>query len=118
MIFRKRVAGINYQWCKFAHFHVVNIGVLRARGAEVVYHDPFVPEVTFDHAYTIGDAEPLTNNELTDELLKECDCTIICTEHSNIDYTKVCDLAPLIVDTRNALSEDHRNGSAAKIVRL
>jgi UDP-N-acetyl-D-glucosamine dehydrogenase len=94
------------------------IDLLRARGAEVVYHDPFVPEVTFDHAYTIGDAEPLTNNELTDELLKECDCTIICTEHSAIDYTKVCELAPLIVDTRNALSEDHRNGSAAKIVRL
>jgi len=94
------------------------IDLLRARGADVVYHDPFVPEVTFDHAYTIGDAEPLTNNELTDELLKECDCTIICTEHSAIDYTKVCELAPLIVDTRNALSEDHRNGSAAKIVRL
>jgi UDP-N-acetyl-D-glucosamine dehydrogenase len=94
------------------------IDLLRARGAEVVYHDPFVPEVTFDHAYTIGDAEPLTNNELTDELLKECDCTIICTEHSTIDYGKVCELAPLIVDTRNALSEDHRNGSAAKIVRL
>jgi UDP-N-acetyl-D-glucosamine dehydrogenase len=94
------------------------IDLLRSRGAEVVYHDPFVPEVTFDHAYTIGDAEPLTNNELTDDLLKECDCTIICTEHSNIDYMKVCELAPLIVDTRNALSEDHRNGSAAKIVRL
>jgi UDP-N-acetyl-D-glucosamine dehydrogenase len=32
------------------------IDLLRARGAEVSYHDPFVPEVTFDHAYTIGDA--------------------------------------------------------------
>jgi UDP-N-acetyl-D-glucosamine dehydrogenase len=94
------------------------IDLLRARGADVVYHDPFVPEVTFDHAYTIGDAEPLTNKDLTDELIRECDCTIICTEHSNIDYGKVCQLAPLIVDTRNALSEDHRNGSAAKIVRL
>ena len=94
------------------------IDLLRAKGAEVVYHDPFVPEVTFDHAYTIGDAEPLQNNELTDDLLRECDCTIICTEHSNIDYKKVCDLAPLIVDTRNALNEDIRNGSSAKIVRL
>ncbi|MBP9664866.1 MAG: nucleotide sugar dehydrogenase, partial [Pyrinomonadaceae bacterium] len=34
---------------------------LRADGAEVVYHDPFVAEVTFDHAYTIGDGEPLKN---------------------------------------------------------
>lgn len=94
------------------------IDLLRARGAEVVYHDPFVPEVTFDHAYTIGDAEPLRNSELSDELLKECDCTIICTEHSTIDYKKVCELAPMIVDTRNALNEDIRNGSSAKIVRL
>jgi UDP-N-acetyl-D-glucosamine dehydrogenase len=94
------------------------IDLLRAKGAEVVYHDPFVPEVTFDHAYTIGDAEPLKNSELTDQLLQDCDCTIICTEHSNIDYKKVCDLAPLIVDTRNALNEDIRNGSSAKIVRL
>jgi UDP-N-acetyl-D-glucosamine dehydrogenase len=94
------------------------IDLLRAKGAEVVYHDPFVPEVTFDHAYTIGDAEPLKNSELTDQLLQECDCTIICTEHSAIDYKKVCALAPLIVDTRNALNEDIRNGSSAKIVRL
>ena len=94
------------------------IDLLRSRGAEVVYHDPFVPEVTFDHAYTIGEAEPLTNNELTDDLIRECDCTIICTEHSAVDYAKVCELAPLIVDTRNALNEDIRNGSAAKIVRL
>ena len=94
------------------------IDLLRAKGAEVVYHDPFVPEVTFDHAYTIGEAEPLTNSELTDQLLKDSDCAIICTEHSGIDYKKVCELAPLIVDTRNALNEDIRNGSSAKIVRL
>jgi len=94
------------------------IDLLRSRGAEVVYHDPFVPEVTFDHAYTIGEAEPLTNSELTDDLIRQCDCTIICTEHSGVDYAKVCELAPLIVDTRNALNEDMRNGSAAKIVRL
>ena len=35
------------------------IDLLRSRGADVVYHDEFVPEVTFDHAYTIGDGEPL-----------------------------------------------------------
>src|SRR5215203_302560 len=46
------------------------IDLLRARGAEVSYHDPFVPEVTFDHAYTIGDAEPLRNCELTDEIVR------------------------------------------------
>lgn len=94
------------------------IDLLRSRGADLVYHDPFVPEVTFDHAYTIGDAEPLYNSELTDDLIKNSDCVIICTEHSNIDYKHICEIAPLIVDTRNALSPDVRNGSKAKVVRL
>jgi len=94
------------------------IDLLRARGAEVSYHDPFVPEVTFDHAYTIGDAEPLLNQELTDEIIRDSDCVIICTEHSGIDYRGICEKAKLIVDTRNALNENVRNGSKATIVRL
>ena len=94
------------------------IDLLRARGADLVYHDPFVPEVTFDHAYTIGDGEPLHSQELTDDLVKNADCIIICTGHSDIDYHRICENARLIVDTRNALNEHERNGSKAKIVRL
>ncbi|CAN5498641.1 nucleotide sugar dehydrogenase [soil metagenome] len=94
------------------------IDLLRSRGAEVVYHDPFVPEVHFDHAYTIGDGEPLYNMDLTDDLIKSSDCVVICTEHSGVDYNRVCELAPVIVDTRNALDEKTRNKSKAKIVRL
>jgi UDP-N-acetyl-D-glucosamine dehydrogenase len=94
------------------------IDLLRSCGADLVYHDPFVPEVTFDHAYTIGDGEPLRNHELTDDLIRNSDCVIICTEHSGVDYHRICELAGLIVDTRNALSENIRNGSKAKIVRL
>ncbi len=94
------------------------IDLLRAQGAEVVYHDGFVPEVTFDHAYTIGDGEPLYNQELTDDLLASADCAVICTEHSDVDYGRVCELSKVIVDTRNALKEDMREASKAKIVRL
>lgn len=94
------------------------IDLLRAKGAEVSYHDPYVPEVTFDHAYTIGDGEPLYNQELTDDAISGADCVVICTEHSTVDYNRVCQRSSLIVDTRNALKEDHRNGSKAKIVRL
>jgi len=94
------------------------IDLLRSRGADVFYHDPFVSEVTFDHAYTIGDGEPLRNQELTDDLVKGSDCVVICTAHSTVDYERLCANAKLIVDTRNALSEDHRNGSKAKIIRL
>ena len=94
------------------------IDLLRSRGADVIYHDPFVPEVTFDHAYTIGDGEPLYNTELTDDLIKGSDCVVICTDHSEVNYHRVCELASLIVDTRNALSVDVRNGSKAKVIRL
>ena len=94
------------------------IDLLRADGADVYYHDPFVAEVTFDHAYTIGDGDPLYNNELTDELIAGSDCVIICTEHSPVDYDRVCELAPLVVDTRNALSAETRGESKARIVRL
>ncbi|HMS39062.1 MAG TPA: nucleotide sugar dehydrogenase [Pyrinomonadaceae bacterium] len=94
------------------------IDLLRSRGAEVVYHDDFVEEVTFDHAYTIGDGEPLYNQELTNELISSSDCVVICTEHSGVDYKRVCELSKVIVDTRNALKEEIRNESKAKIVRL
>ena len=94
------------------------IDLLRSRGAEVVYHDDFVEEVTFDHSYTIGDGEPLYNQELTDELLQSADCVVICTEHSGVDYNRVCELSKVIVDTRNALKEETRDASKAKIVRL
>ncbi|MBK8148664.1 MAG: nucleotide sugar dehydrogenase [Acidobacteria bacterium] len=94
------------------------IDLLRSRGADVVYHDAFVPEVTFDHSYHIGVGDPLYNLDLTDELLESADCVVICTEHSEVDYTRVCRLSKVIVDTRNALSEDIRNGSSAKVIRL
>ncbi len=94
------------------------IDLFRAKGAEVFYHDPFVPEVTFDHAYTIGDGEPLYNQDLTDELIESADCIVICTNHKTVDYTRVMELSDLIVDTRNALDKDMRERSKAKIVRL
>jgi UDP-N-acetyl-D-glucosamine dehydrogenase len=94
------------------------IDLLRSRGANVVYHDSFVPEVTFDHSYHIGDGDPLYNLELTDELLESADCVVICTEHTTVDYRRVCRLASVIVDTRNALNEEIRNGSSAKVIRL
>jgi UDP-N-acetyl-D-glucosamine dehydrogenase len=94
------------------------IDLLRSRGADLVYHDPFVPEITFDHAYTIDKGGPLTNTALTDDLIRGSDCVIICTDHSGVDYKKICEMASLIVDTRNALGEEVRNGSKARIVRL
>jgi UDP-N-acetyl-D-glucosamine dehydrogenase len=91
---------------------------LRAKGANVRYHDPFVGEVRFDDAHTDAGGEPLQSVSLTNEELKSADCVIIVTDHSEIDYKRVCSLASLIVDTRNALNGDVRRESTARIIRL
>jgi len=91
---------------------------LRAKGADVRYHDPFVQEVRFDDAHTEGGGESLESVPLTDEELRSSDCVIIVTDHSEIDYGRVCSLTPLIVDTRNALNGQLRRESKARVIRL
>jgi UDP-N-acetyl-D-glucosamine dehydrogenase len=91
---------------------------LRAKGAVVRYHDPFVSEVRFDDSHTEAGGEPLQSVPLTEEEMRAADCCVIVTDHSDIDYKQVCALSKLIVDTRNALSRDLRKESCAKIVRL
>lgn len=69
--------------------------LLAERGAEVVYHDPYIP------AFREDDVEwrsvPLTEAEL-----KAADCVVIVTDHSTIDYPWVVETTGLVVDTRNA----------------
>jgi UDP-N-acetyl-D-glucosamine dehydrogenase len=91
---------------------------LRAKGASVRYHDPFVKELNFDDAHIEASGEPLTSVPLTDEELSNTDCLIIVTDHSDIDYKRVCAGTSLIVDTRNALSGEVRRNSTARIIRL
>ncbi|MDT5159106.1 MAG: UDP-N-acetyl-D-glucosamine dehydrogenase [Acidobacteriota bacterium] len=91
---------------------------LRAKGALVRYHDPFVAEVRFDDAHTQSGGEPLQSVALTDEELRGSDCSVIVTDHTGVDYGRVCALSKLIVDTRNALSRDLRRDSCARVVRL
>jgi UDP-N-acetyl-D-glucosamine dehydrogenase len=91
---------------------------LRAKGAQVSYHDEYVSEIRFDDAHTESAGEPLQSTALTDDELKAADCVVIVTDHSTVDYARVCALSTLIVDTRNALSGDLRRKSCARIIRL
>src|SRR5258705_9508440 len=91
---------------------------LRSKGCDVQYHDPFVREVRFDDAHAAVNSEPLSSVELTDEEIKAADCVVIVTDHSQVDYRRVIDLAQLVVDTRNALNGELRKGRAARIIRL
>jgi nucleotide sugar dehydrogenase len=94
------------------------IDLLRAKGARVSYHDPFVSEVRFDDAHTQGGGDPLQSSALTDEELRASDCVVIVTDHSPINYRRITELAPLIVDTRNALNGELRRESKARVIRL
>ena len=91
---------------------------LRAKGAEVRYHDPYIAELSFGEAHTEGGGEPLRSIELTDEEVRGADCCVIVTDHSGVDYRRLCELSRVIVDTRNALGRELRRESCAKIVRL
>jgi len=91
---------------------------LRQKGCDVRYHDPYVVELHFEETHTEGDDEPLASVELSDAEVRAADCVVIVTNHSQIDYQRVVDLAPLIVDTRNALNGELRSRSSARIIRL
>jgi UDP-N-acetyl-D-glucosamine dehydrogenase len=91
---------------------------LRSKGCDVRYHDPFVSNVRFDDAHAEGSGEPLSSVDLTEDEIRTSDCVVIVTNHSGIDYARVIELAPLVVDTRNALNGDLRRGSRARIIRL
>lgn len=63
-------------------------------GADVAYHDPYVPELV------IGDHH-LSSISLTQENLQTVDCVVIVTPHSTIDWDLVIEKSKLIIDTRN-----------------
>ena len=50
--------------------------------------------------------------------MRAADCCVIVTDHSGVDYGRLCELSKLIVDTRNALGRDLRRASRARVIRL
>ncbi|HET7177381.1 MAG TPA: nucleotide sugar dehydrogenase [Solirubrobacterales bacterium] len=72
------------------------IGLLQGAGAEVTYHDPFVPVVA-------EEGLDLASVELSDDLLEAADAVCVVTAHGGIDYARVADRARLVVDFRNAV---------------
>jgi len=68
------------------------------KGAKVLYHDPYISEVTDDHG------KHYTNSELTDELIAEMDCVVFTTNHSCFDAKRIVEKAKLVVDMRNAVN--------------
>ncbi len=72
------------------------IELLRARGAEVSYHDPFFAHVGRGRNYDLN----LDRASLDD--LAQYDCVLIATDHSDYDYARIVRESQLVIDTRNA----------------
>jgi UDP-N-acetyl-D-glucosamine dehydrogenase len=85
------------------------IGLLRQKGAQVSYHDPYIPRITHED-WNLESVPDLI------ESAKDSDCVVIVTDHSEYDYKSILEKTALIVDTRNALGEAGRKD--ARVVRL
>ncbi len=72
--------------------------LLAAKGADVSYHNPFVPALE-----NIEGLGPLHSIDGLIEACAEADCVVVGTDHSNIDWAGVVAASPLVVDTRNVV---------------
>jgi len=80
------------------------IRLLVNAGADIVYHDEYVPELP--EFGLLSEALP--------DVLDGCDCAVIVTAHPNVDVQAVVDQAPLVVDFRGVT----RGIRADNLVRL
>ncbi len=85
--------------------HVIKM--LMDKGAVVTYSDPLVPEVH-------EDGMDMKNVGVREALEAGTDCVVLLTDHSAFNYSEIVHLAPIIVDTRNAL----RDFIGGNIIRL
>ncbi len=77
--------------------------LLKERGGKVVYNDPYVPQV-----------EGLKSIPLTESSLRNADCVVITTAHSDYDYKQIVKNARLVIDSRNAT----KGIKSKKIIKL
>jgi UDP-N-acetyl-D-glucosamine dehydrogenase len=80
----------------------VLMNLFKERGAEVSYHDPYVPVIrpTREHSHWAG-----TRSVAWDEAtLKKFDLVVIATRHQSVNYNELAKWSACIVDTRNAMA--------------
>ncbi|HEX7407711.1 MAG TPA: nucleotide sugar dehydrogenase, partial [Candidatus Binatia bacterium] len=68
------------------------------KGADVGYHDPYVPFLKRSRHYDFH----LQSVPLTREEVGRWDAVVITTDHTVFDYDLVVDASSLVIDTRNA----------------
>jgi UDP-N-acetyl-D-glucosamine dehydrogenase len=79
--------------------------ILRDHGAEIAYHDPFIPVFPAMRQYDFD----LQNVELTPTTLRDHDCMLLVTDHDELDYALIREHAALIVDTRGRFQKPEKH---------
>jgi len=80
------------------------IELLREKGANVDYNDPYIPKTHKQRDYDLK----MNSKPLSAKMLKSYDAVLIATDHSNYDYQWIADNSLLVVDTRNATANIKR----------
>ena len=70
------------------------IELLRQKGADIRYHDPYVSEFAHNGSSMRSEGD-------FDAILTSADCVVVVTDHSVYDWPMIQQRAACIVDTRN-----------------
>jgi UDP-N-acetyl-D-glucosamine dehydrogenase len=92
------------------------IELLLKEGAQVSYHDPYVPHFRVGGDVFLRQAAQFDSASLTPETLTEADCVLIVTGHSAVDYAWVVEHAQLVIDAVNATRQVPQRDD--KVIRL
>jgi UDP-N-acetyl-D-glucosamine dehydrogenase len=79
------------------------IGLLQKKGAQVEYHDPYIPVLR-----THDDVEMRSVSDLM-AAVRASDVVVIVTNHKGYDYKSILAEAKYIFDSRNALGKLGKN---------
>ena len=74
------------------------IELLRGRGGEVSFYDPYVENIGLEGVPRLAEVNP--------DIVAGFDCAVITTAHRDVDHRIFMDHCPAVVDTRNALGSD------------
>ena len=87
------------------------IGLLKQKGAEVQYHDPYIPHIHHEK-------DDWHMDSVTDMMkaVKESDAVVIITDHKAYDYDEIVQSAKFVFDSRNATRKVTKDDG--KVVRL
>ena len=86
------------------------ISLLQNKGADVSYHDPYIPEIKGMRNYP---DLVMKSVDLSVKTLRDMDCVMVITDHSCFDQDWILEHSSLLIDTRNLF----KGSQSSKIVR-